>query len=148
MHAETTTGTTPMMTPFREDAELQAERRLREAPKCTVLVVDDDEGIRTAMAEILELLGYAVTVAADGQEAVEMLKVGLEPRAIVLDMMMPRMDGWTFLSKIRADPRFRELPVVVASAVVGECPDGADAWLQKPFDLTDLDREVARLCAH
>lgn len=151
MHLETTiteTGVTPSPTIHREDPESQAERRLREAPKCSILVVDDDEGIRTAMAEILELLGYEVTVAADGLEAVQMLKVGLEPRAIVLDMMMPRMDGWTFLSEIRSDPRFREVPVVVASAVVGECPLGADAWLQKPFDLADLDREVARLCAH
>jgi CheY-like chemotaxis protein len=147
MDAETTTMT-ETRAPFRGDAEAEAARRLREAPKCTVLVIDDDEAIRTTMAEILELLGYQVSVAADGQEAVEMLAVGLEPRAIVLDMMMPRMDGWTFLSRIRSDPRFSELPVVVASAVVGECPIGADSWLQKPFDLTDLDREVARLCAH
>ena len=148
MDAETTTIADAPGSIHRGDAESQATRRLREASKCTVLVVDDDEGIRTAMAEILELLGYEVTVAADGLEAVQMLKLGLEPRAIVLDMMMPRMDGWTFLSEIRSDPRFREVPVVVASAVVGECPLGADAWLQKPFDLADLDREVARLCAH
>ncbi len=139
--------TTPLNGPFRDD-DADATRRLRETPKCSVLVVDDDEQIRTVMAEILELLGYEVTVAADGQEAVDLLTVGLEPRAIVLDMMMPRMDGWTFLSTIRADPRFREVPVVVASAVAGECPLGADAWLQKPFDLADLDREVARLCAN
>lgn len=146
MNLETTIAPSP--TVRREDAEAEATRRLREAPKCSVLVIDDDEGIRTAMAEILELLGYQVAVAADGLEAVAMLKIGLEPRAIVLDMMMPRMDGWTFLSEIRSDPRFRDVPVVVASAVVGECPLGADAWLQKPFDLADLDREVARLCAH
>lgn len=128
--------------------EMEAERRLRAVPKCSVLVIDDDEGIRTAMAEILEILGYEVTVAVDGQEAVDLLEVGLEPSAIVLDMMMPRMDGWAFLTRIRADPKFHDLPVVVASAVATECPAGADAWLQKPFDLTDLDREVARLCAH
>jgi CheY-like chemotaxis protein len=74
--------------------------------------------------------------------------VGLDPNAIVLDMMMPRMDGWAFLSKIRSEPKYHDLPVVVASAVVGECPDGADACLQKPFDLVALDREVARLCAN
>jgi CheY-like chemotaxis protein len=134
--------------PFRGEPESEAMRRLREAPKCSVLVIDDDEEIRTVMGEILELLGYDVTVAADGQEAVELLAVGLEPRAIVLDMMMPRMDGWTFLSRIRADPRFRDVPVVVASAVAGECPLGADGWLQKPFDLADLDREVSRFCAN
>jgi CheY-like chemotaxis protein len=143
-----TTVTHSSTSPFRDESESEVVRRLREAPKCSVLVIDDDEGIRTVMAEILELLGYQVTVAADGQEAVDLLDVGLEPAAIVLDMMMPRMDGWTFLSKIRGDPKYRELPVVVASAVVGECPLGADAWLQKPFDLADLDREVARLCAH
>ena len=134
---------------FPLQAEMETmERRLRAVPKCSVLVIDDDEGIRTAMAEILELLGYEVTVAVDGQEAVDLLEVGLEPSAIVLDMMMPRMDGWAFLSRIRADPKFQDVPVVVASAVAIECPTGADAWLQKPFDLTDLDREVARLCAH
>jgi CheY-like chemotaxis protein len=146
MNVETTT--TQRMAPIGEEPDSQAARRLRDAPKCSVLVIDDDEGIRTAMAEILELLGYEVTVAADGQEAIELLSAGVEPRAIVLDMMMPRMDGWTFLSRIRADPKFREVPVVVASAVLRECPLGADAWLQKPFDLADLDREVARLCAH
>jgi two-component system, chemotaxis family, chemotaxis protein CheY len=148
MDAQTTTIEQRLTGPFRDEIEAQATRRLRQAPKCTVLVIDDDEGIRTAMAEILEALGYDVTVAADGQEAVDMLRVGLEPHAIVLDMMMPRMDGWTFLSEIRSDPRFREVPVVVASAVVRECPLGADGWLQKPFDLADLDREVARFCAH
>jgi CheY-like chemotaxis protein len=142
---ETTAGP---VSALRGGPEEDAARCLREVPKCSVLVIDDDEEIRTVMAEILELLGYHVTVAADGQEAVDLLAVGLEPRAIVLDMMMPRMDGWTFLSTIRADPRFRELPVVVASAVAGECPLGADALLQKPFELADLDREVARLCAH
>jgi CheY-like chemotaxis protein len=133
--------------PFRR-REDDAERRLRDAPKCTVLVVDDDEAIRTAVAEILELSGYDVAVASDGQEAVELLEVGLEPRAIILDLMMPRMDGWTFLRRIRGDPRFQELPVVVTSAVASERPPGADACLQKPFEVTNLDREVARLCAH
>jgi two-component system, chemotaxis family, chemotaxis protein CheY len=125
-----------------------AERRLRAAPKCMLLVIDDDEGIRTALAEILETAGYAVAVAADGQEGVELLEVGLAPNAIVLDLMMPRMDGWTFLAHLRADPRFQDLPVVVTSAVTGDAPPGADAWLRKPFDVRQLDREVARLTAH
>ena len=132
----------------RPGGAVDSDRCLRQAPKCTVLVVDDDEDIRAAMAEVLEILGYSVAVASDGQEAFELLEVGLDPNAIVLDMMMPRMDGWAFLSRIRTDPKFRDLPVVVASAVVAECPPGADAWLQKPFDLVELDREVARLCAN
>ncbi len=129
-------------------AVVDPEHRLREAPKCMVLVIDDDEGIRNALAELLELSGYSVAVAADGQEGVELLEVGLEPNAIVLDLMMPRMDGWTFLERLRADPRFHDTPVVVASAATGEGPPGADVCLRKPFDVRQLDREVARLCAH
>ena len=128
--------------------EQGVEQRLRDAPKCTVLIIDDDEGIRVALAEILELFGYHVAVAADGQEGVELLEVGLEPNAIILDLMMPRMDGWTFLSRLRQDPKFQEVPVVVTSAVASESPKGADACLQKPFDVGQLDREVARLTAH
>jgi chemosensory pili system protein ChpA (sensor histidine kinase/response regulator) len=128
--------------------EARAERALHAAPKCMVLVIDDDEGIRTALAEILELSGYQVATAADGMEGEELLRVGLVPQAIVLDLMMPRMDGWSFLDRLRADPRFHDLPVVVTSAVAGERPRGADACLQKPFDVAQLDQTVARLCAH
>jgi CheY-like chemotaxis protein len=126
----------------------RAEETLRLAPKCVILVIDDDEGIRNALAEILEMSGYAVATAADGLEGVELLEVGLEPKAIVLDLMMPRMDGWSFLKRLRADPRYQELPVVVTSAVAGARPPGADACLQKPFDISALDEQVARLCSH
>jgi CheY-like chemotaxis protein len=143
-----TTNVEPHLARMKSDADQSAEERLRDAPKCTVLVIDDDEGIRTALAEVLELFGYQVAVAADGQEGVELLEVGLEPNAIVLDLMMPRMDGWTFLSHIRHDPKFQDLPVVVTSAVASQSPEGADACLQKPFDVGQLDREVARLTAH
>ncbi|SRR6266542_3145835 len=136
----------PRPAPQRHDED--SERRLLDVPKCQILVIDDDEGIRTALAEILELSGYAVAVAADGQEGVELLEYGLEPRAIVLDLMMPRMDGWTFLDRLRHDPRYQDVPVVVTSAVATESPPGADACLQKPFDVAQLDRAVARLCAH
>jgi CheY-like chemotaxis protein len=125
------------------------ERWLRDLPRFTVLVVDDDDAIRTAVAEVLELHGYEVVVAADGQEAVELLETeAIEPDAIVLDLMMPRMDGWSFLGRLRGDLRFRDLPVVVASAFAGQLPAGADAWLQKPFEPEQLGREVARLCGH
>src|SRR5512142_770882 len=131
---ELETPTTTAVRDHRSTIEESAEERLRDAPKCTVLVIDDDEGIRTALAEVLELFGYQVAVAADGQEGVELLEVGLAPNAIILDLMMPRMDGWAFLSHIRGDPKFQDLPVVVTSAVAAQSPEGADACLQKPFD--------------
>ena len=132
----------------RSSPEPDSERALRDAPKSLVLIIDDDEGVRTALAELLELSGYEVAVAADGEDALELLADGLEPKTIVLDLVMPRMDGWTFLSRLRADPKFQGVPVVVTSAVASEGPADADVYLQKPFDLNRLDREVARLCAH
>jgi CheY-like chemotaxis protein len=122
--------------------------RVLDGPRGLVLVIDDDDAIREALAEILEMSGYRVASAADGQEGVHLLEVGLEPSAIVLDLMMPRMDGWTFLSRLRKDPRFDNVPVVVTSAVTDELPRGADACLQKPFDVAQLHREVARLTSH
>jgi two-component system, chemotaxis family, chemotaxis protein CheY len=147
MNLETTMAEQPSR--MRQLAgEADGDRLLRAAPKSVILIIDDDEGIRTALAEILEFSGYQVAVAADGLEAVELLEVGLEPKAIVLDLMMPRMNGWQFLEHLRADPKFQDLPVVVTSAVASESPASADACLQKPFDVRQLDREVARLCAH
>lgn len=147
MEVETTTTVPGPGRPLGRE-EQDFDQRLREAPKCTVLVIDDDEGIRVALAEILEMFGYQVAVAADGQEGVELLRLGLAPNAIVLDLMMPRMDGWAFLARLRSDPKFHDVPVVVASAVAYDRPEGADVWLQKPFDVGQLDREVARLTAH
>lgn len=146
MHPEALEHTTARRPP--PDELEGADQRLNDAPKATVLVIDDDECIRTSLAEILEMMGYHVAVAADGQEGVELLEVGLEPNAIVLDLMMPRMNGWEFLSRLRADPKFEGLPVVVTSAVTADRPPGADACLQKPFEVAQLDRAVAMLCAH
>ncbi len=131
-----------------DHAPAEQEDRARYAPsRCSVLVIDDDEGIRSSLAEILELAGYHVSVAADGQEGEDLLACGLEPKAIVLDLMMPRMDGWTFLARLRARPKHQDVRVVVTSAVAGERPEGADACLLKPFDFCQLDRMMTRLCS-
>ncbi len=139
---------TPPAAPAPPQLEERAQQYLRDVPALSVLVVDDDVEIREVVCEILEHFGYRVAVAADGVEASELLEHGLEPSAIVLDMMMPRMDGWTFLGRLRANPRYESLPVVVASAMVAQPPPGADALLQKPFSLSDLQRAVRDLCAH
>lgn len=66
-----------------------------------VLIAEDDEDIRESLVECLESSGYEVAAAADGQEAVESLRQGLEPDLVVLDLMMPRMDGWEVLKWLR-----------------------------------------------
>jgi len=121
---------------------------VRVDPRMTVLLVEDNDDIRAALAEWLELEGYQVVTAADGIEGLDRLEEGIEPRAIVLDLMMPRMDGWTFLERLRADPRHSGLGVIVTSAIATPRPPQADTCLAKPFELCDLRRALARIVSN
>jgi CheY-like chemotaxis protein len=115
--------------------------------KC-ILVVDDDDAIRGVIAETLELEGYGVECAADGLQALEKLKISI-PDAIVLDLMMPVMDGWTFLERCRRDHLCPGTPILVTSAaqkLEAAAPKlQVEACLAKPFDLDDLIGSVERL---
>jgi two-component system chemotaxis response regulator CheY len=87
-----------------------------EAPT-DVLVVDDEEDIRTALREILEGEGYSTAGASNGAEALEQLGTGsAAPRLILLDLMMPVVDGWEFLTRIDEDSRLHRIPVALMSA--------------------------------
>jgi CheY-like chemotaxis protein len=113
----------------------------------TILVVDDDPDQRAVAAELLTLIGYEVVVACDGHDALELLRAGLRPRVIVLDLAMPRMNGWAFLEHLRG-PERSAVPVVVTSGDVGtRRPEGADLCLEKPIDPSELRSAVARLDA-
>jgi CheY-like chemotaxis protein len=113
----------------------------------TVLVVDDDAGQRSCLVELLALSGYRVVVASDGQEALDLLRGGLAPAVIVLDLSMPRMDGWAFLERLRGAER-STIPVVVTSADVrARPPEGADVCIEKPIEPRAFGETVARLSA-
>ena len=120
---------------------------LRSVPKC-VLVVDDDDMIREMIGHVLEAEGYRVETANDGQQALAKLQT-TRPDAILLDLMMPVMDGWTFLEYCRADPLCGGSPVVVMSAhpSLRERPAalGVQGVLPKPFDICLLLDIVERL---
>lgn len=109
-----------------------------------ILVVDDDEGQRMVVAELLSASGYAVVTACDGQEAVELLQDGLHPDLVVLDLTMPRMDGWEFLRHLRGTAHSMT-PVLVTTAIATERPAGAGACLEKPVEPAQLRAVVARL---
>lgn len=102
-----------------------------------VLVVDDDDSVRELMEVALE--GHHVIGARDGQEALEKL-ADERVDAVVLDIMMPRLDGIETLRRMRLDSALREMPVVVLTAKVGEDDHlrgfqaGADAYVTKPFE--------------
>jgi CheY-like chemotaxis protein len=108
----------------------------------SILVVDDDYDVCHLMAEILEERGYLPTMASNGAEALALLQKGHRPRLILLDLMMPVMDGEVFCRTIRADPEFKDVPVVIISADVA-APEktescGATALLKKPIQLETL----------
>src|SRR5215831_5050610 len=82
-----------------------------------ILIVEDDSDLRDSLQLLLEAYGYAVATAFDGQDALDQLLDGLEPALIVLDLMMPRMDGWTLCRKMRKSPALAAIPVILCSAV-------------------------------
>ncbi len=108
--------------------------------KPLVLIIDDD----TKAAELLRLYlteaGYAVAIARDGQAGLEQL-MQLAPDAIILDVLLPKMDGWALLSQIKADPVTKDLPVIIASIVDQKGKGlalGAIQYLVKPVHREEL----------
>lgn len=115
-----------------------------------VLVVEDENDIRELMAAILESAGYTVSVARHGAEALAYLKGGSRPCIILLDLMMPVMDGWTFYSEKQKDPEIAAIPILVVSAVDRQDPRNgvmkAVAHLPKPLDIGNLLAAVGIHC--
>ena len=118
----------------------------------TVLVVEDEPDIRGLVAEALELEGYAVVQAANGQEAIDALRTLDLPDLILLDLMMPVKDGYEFRIEQAREPRWRNIPVVVmtadSNAIQRMRQVGGRDGLRKPVDLDDLLTTVERCCAN
>lgn len=114
-----------------------------------ILVVDDDEGIRDAIAWLLEDEGFTVRLAANGLEAMNLIAdADNAPALIVLDLMMPVMDGWTFCKLRQGVRTLMEIPLLVMSAspMVGDRePLRADAVLSKPLNPNELARMANRM---
>ncbi|HVE73577.1 MAG TPA: response regulator [Mycobacteriales bacterium] len=115
-----------------------------------VLVVDDDPVIRQLITVNLELEGFEVVTAVDGQDCLDKVRE-VAPDVITLDIMMPRMDGWEAATRLRADPVTAGIKVMLVSARA-QAADlqrgdriGVDAYLTKPFDPSELIETVRRL---
>jgi len=109
----------------------------------SVLLVEDDAAIASSLAEALEEEGVKVATAANGREALQMLRGGLRPSAIVLDLMMPVMDGWDFRDAQLRDPALKDIPVVVVTATGFSAETirmqfGKVGMLPKPVPYLDL----------
>lgn len=116
-----------------------------------ILIVDDDADIREALVDVLSDHGYVASSVANGREALELLRAGDQPGLILLDLMMPVMDGVEFRREQLEDPTLRELPVVLISAGndLGRQASllGAADAVQKPIDLSRLLTAIARQLA-
>ena len=116
----------------------------------TVLVVEDSVTQREMITDLLKGSGLNVTVASDGVEALEQIQ-GHRPDLVVLDIVMPRMNGYEVCRRLKADPNTQGVPVVMCSSKGEEfdrywgMKQGADAYIAKPFQPTELVGTVKQL---
>jgi CheY-like chemotaxis protein len=117
-------------------------------PMAIVLLVEDNDDVREMMALALQLGGgHTVWTAANGEQALELLKSGSRPNLILADLMMPVMNGWEFRDALMKDPDLSTIPVVVISAVTGELAHlGSTEYLSKPVDIDRLLDLVGEHC--
>ena len=111
-----------------------------------VLVADDDEAIRMAIAEVLHENGFGVSLARDGEEALSMLERGTRPAVVILDLMMPGVTGWQVLDAMERRRDLADIPVIVVTAfnTTPGLPSGCRV-LHKPFEREVLLAEVRDL---
>jgi DNA-binding response OmpR family regulator len=119
--------------------------------KKTVLVVDDDPNITELIRVNLDAAGYSVTCAANGREAIEQIDVA-KPDLMIVDVMMPEMDGWELCKTIKDDPDMEGVPIVMLTArgtdrdrLIGRDIFGVDEYVTKPFDILALTELCRRL---
>ena len=118
----------------------------------TILVADDNTASRELIREVLEMSGYDVVEAIDGRDAVSKARESA-PDLVLVDIQMPRLDGYGVLRELRVDPRLCRLQVVAltAFAMQGDrdraLDAGFDGYITKPVEITALRREIKRLLA-
>ena len=120
----------------------------RSTPHCPVLIVEDDADLREMMAQLLSLEGFRAMTVSNGREALQYLANGDKPDVILLDLMMPVMDGWEFRRQQQADPELSRVPVIVLSALDATRASDlhAAAFLTKPLDFDRLLALVRQYC--
>ena len=130
----------PPMVPIIRD---QPANRASLEPKL-VFVIDDEQDLLDVTTFVLENEGYRVQTAKNGADALARLSSGARPELVLLDMMMPVMNGWEFLEAVSRIPALRRIPIVVMTAAGSIGVPGATAVLRKPFDLGALVDVVER----
>ncbi|MGE0527793.1 MAG: response regulator [Bdellovibrionales bacterium] len=109
-----------------------------------VLVVEDNRDLRDCYIQAVNLGGYSVMEAGNGREALDILRHH-RPQLIILDLMMPVMDGWEFLREREKSPHLKSIPVLVCSASPDRVPVGLP-FLKKPVDIDELIESIDQYC--
>src|SRR6202166_1124568 len=145
----------PAVTRAASDTAVSAAEKRSEGPQVTepeqapiVLVVDDDPNARELLCRHLQRGGYAVRVAANGEEAMQLART-LQPDVVTLDALMPQMDGWAVLSAMKEDAVLAKIPVIMVTIVDNQSIGfslGAADYLIKPIDRDRLVRAVEKCC--
>jgi len=118
---------------------------VEEAKK--ILIIEDEAEIRDSLCQLLEFEGYQSFGVSNGREALENLEKNHKPCLILLDLMMPVMDGWEFLNIIKGKPELSDIPVLVISALDKASEvKGVAGIIRKPFDISQLTKMVSRYC--
>ncbi len=118
--------------------------------KKRILLVDDEPDIRTIVSTRLVALGFEVLLASDGQEGLDLARREF-PDAILLDLMLPKLDGYKICRMLKFDKAFENIPVIIFSAKGSDMDRklaeqaGADAYLTKPFDIKVFTETIQRL---
>jgi CheY-like chemotaxis protein len=113
----------------------------------TVLIVEDDDMLRESVRDLLRDHGFETAEAIHGRAALDYLQTNPPPCVVLLDLMMPVMNGWDFMAAVLRGQPSPIPPIVVTSAMADHAPSGAAAVLRKPFDLDELVEIVRRHCA-
>jgi CheY-like chemotaxis protein len=114
-----------------------------------ILIIEDDRGVREGLAAVIESEGYPVICYEDARAALDSLSGGALPRVIMLDFMLPGMDGWMFLAERKKDARLRDIPVLgmSASQLLAERkqpPEDVDEFLKKPFKVETMLQSIEK----
>jgi len=146
-------GGTRSTPPPREPAPAQRSQRRTPVPEKPILIVEDDSDLREALAYLLKACGYPVVAAGDGEAALAELHGGLEPCLILLDLLMPRKDGFQFRSEQLENPRLAKIPTIAYSGIYTgsnlrerAAALGITTVLEKPVDYDGLLDLIEKHC--
>ncbi len=119
--------------------------------KKLILIIDDEADLAVVLAQLIAGAGFGVVVASDGVDGLEKAK-SLRPDAVILDVAMPKLDGWGFCERFRSDPSFKRTPVIILTAWLSDDltrkanAAGANGIMLKPYDEKKLIGRLRELC--